>query len=48
MSESDPIFVNPVRVLKVSELDKIVGAASGQQFRYKTTSSNDNQGKLPE
>jgi len=49
MSQGDQIFVNSPRVMRVDELEKIVGArANGMQSRYKGTAGNDNQFYRPE
>lgn len=49
MTNSDSVFVNPVRVLKAEELEKIVGARSSvAQYRMKGTGGNDNHNRLPE
>lgn len=49
MNSEKSVFVNPVRVLKASELEKIVGARSDvSQYRMKGTGGNDNHNRLPE
>ena len=49
-SPTQSVFINPVRVLKADELEKVVGARyeSASQFgRYKRVSWVDNQMKDP-